>query len=356
MSLGYIKYKLQKGEDLEEISRSYKISVEELRAFHNRHCRLDSLIGGTQIPKHVKELYLPQEIFMEEGEVYSTAPKTAEKSLKRSSFKKNRTYGVIQKRFTNDVQDSQIHFKVEVGNEQDEDLPYNQVIVKKHKTYYNEKEVESNIEEMYERLDQTLYPLHLNLNQDGTIDSIVNKSQIRSRWLRKTEFDLLEYYVGDLSEQIIKKIDKVFKDLAVHEKKLTDSLFYTFFFMPLYVNYDENHQFTQALEVPIFPFQKKVNFSLIQKMDPEISPTQKIYVRLTGTCKDERTYVDMETGKRIAPQPRKEEEQAEMGSLEGTYKLHAKDKTLFSANVAVHLASSPQERKKITVEIYELKT
>ena len=99
-------------------------------------------------------------------------------------------YGVIHETFENDKQKSQIHYWIKIGNEVGGDLPYNQIYVRKYQTFLNEQEPDTNIDQLYQKLDQLLYPLQLSLHNDGTINSIVNKQEISDRWFKgkRSEF------------------------------------------------------------------------------------------------------------------------------------------------------------------------
>lgn len=349
------KYRIQKGDTLESIAKKLNITVEGLRSFHNQHCELENLLGPKL--KKIPELYI-QSYSSYVDNTISTDTKVdltqalSNNILKRRYTKINKTYGVIQEIFENEEKIIQIHYIVKIGNDVSTQLSYNQLYIRRYKTYVDEKEIDGNIEHFSEQLDQILYPLKISLDEKGVPLSIINKKEIEARWFEEKRKQFIRYYNGNLAKVLLRKLDNFFTHIGNYESQILNSLFYTFFFMPLYVPYGENREYHYEKEIPIFPFKKKVNYKISQKLDNKKSASGKIFVHMEGVCIEERTGVEIAQGISIS----KEDSMINItpeGKLKFTYKLDDKTKILFSAIGYISLKINSQITRKIKIKIYE---
>lgn len=328
--------KISKGTTLENLADFFNLTKEQLKRYHNIYCPLEDLIGY-DIPEHVTIIYVPpqdneirEKIFNPNGGNFIGYRHKNTLDNKKSYHKK---YGVIQKFFHNDEEKLNIHYETEIKKK---DL---RVEISRHPVYINRQTPELMVEQIADKIGSILYPLELEINENGTIKDIFNFKEIHDRW-KKLKPDLKDYYRGQIAEDFILKVETQLKRRKTLQK-ISGNIFYLLFFLPLYGTFDKEKQYTFSLGIPFWDKNQRTLFEITLLVDEEISETHKFIIKAKGKRIDEEnTSIN-----------KKKNLKAD-GFFDFTYKLNSKDNSIFA--IYGEMGIKTQElNKKITFECYE---
>ncbi|MCY0970727.1 hypothetical protein [Chryseobacterium wangxinyae] len=330
---------------LSELAEHFGLQPEELRWFHNRFCPIKDLIDP-DIQSHVEVVYVPFP-GLETGYFASTKKK---KPLYQKTnclnvprvFKKN--YGIIQTVQENEGEKLTIHYETELKK-----IDKNQIFISRKPIYINQKRPDMVMEQIADEVGSVFYPLQLELYENAKLKRIANFPEIQKRWKIKKQ-QLASYYKGEIAEKLLNRIDKQLDYRGKTQRGILDSLFFTLYFFPLYELFSDNKTHTFQVSLPIFPKVPRVLFEITLRIDEEISETQKFVIMAKGKCIDPRTETEIANGKEMH-NPINKGEMAE-GNLDFTYRLNAKDNSIYSiwGQLELKIAS---KAKKISFECYE---
>ncbi len=127
--------------------------------------------------------------------------------------------------------DIEIHYKIRIKRTQ------NSVEITKEKTYVNNQEVDKIVEQIFEKAEQVLYPLHIITDSGGDIIKISNAAEIAKRWTSDQRPKMKEYYVSEVADALLKQLDHVFKDINAKMSCYPEIYFTNYFFLPVYKSY-----------------------------------------------------------------------------------------------------------------------
>ena len=321
--------KISKGTTLEELAAYFHLTREQLKRYHNTYCPLEDLIGH-DIPEHVTIIYVPPEdketrekIFNPKGGNYINYKS---KNTLASSGSFNKRYGIIQKTFINGEEKLKIHYETEIKKNN------NKVEIKRNSVYLNYQRPDLIVEQMADKIGNIMFPLELGLYEDGTISEITNQQALLDRWL-KLKPELEDYYKGEETAKIFQRVGKKIKSRSQTLNGIKNSLFYIMYFFPLYEKFNEEKQYIFQINIPFGAGLGKIPFEITLSLIEEISKTHKFLIRTEGKSVNLNPF---------------NETNDEKGYFDFTYKLNAKDNSIFSIYGEVGLLD-----KKITFECYE---
>lgn len=340
MSISQKTCKISKGTTLKELANFFKLTEEQLKRYHNTYCPLDDLIGH-DIPNHVTIIYVPPEdkelrekIFNPKGGNFVNY-KSKNTLDNKGSFDK--TFGIIQKTFINGEEKLKIHYEIEIKKSN------NIVEIKRKSVYLNHQRPDLIVEQMADKIGNIMYPLELELNDDGTIKETNNQQAILDRWLRLKP-ELEDYYKGRESEEIFQKVGKNIRSRSKFLHRIKDSLFYVMYFFPLYEAFNDDKKYTFQMYLPLEENSEKVPFEITLSLNEEVSKTNKIFIKAEGKSKSPMSY--------STQIPQNENQPTNEGYFDFTYKLNSKDNSIFSIFGEMGFESQ-KLNKKITFECYE---
>lgn len=335
--------KISKGTTLKELAIFFKLTEEQLKRYHNTYCPLDDLIGY-DIPAHVSIIYVPpddiearEKIFNPKGGNYVNY-KSKNTLDNKGSF--NKRYGIIQKTFINGKEKLKIHYETEIKKNN------NKVEIKRNSVYLNNQRPDLILEQMADKIGNTIYPLELELNDDGSIKGINNQQAILDRWLMLKP-QLEDYYKGKESEQLFQKVGRNIRSRSKFLHKIKDSLFYVMYFFPLYETFNDDKKYIFKMNLPLEENSGKMPFEITLSLNEEISKTNKFLLRAEVRSIDYTLY-DINI-----PQNKNDNQPTTEGYFDFTYKLNSKDNSICAIYGEMRLKSQKLE-KKITFECYEL--
>ena len=167
MKEDFIRVKTKGYPTLEDLATEYNITMQELVEFHNARCSVVDLLS-ISFPKYLESVYMPADKYMTRQDIT-----LASTQLRLQSITSDKEYGVHIKYSPKQLQ---IHYKIKVNRNQQK------VTLFKERVFINNKGVERVVEQMFEKMDKTMYPLELMTTSNGKIDSIANDTEIVKRW------------------------------------------------------------------------------------------------------------------------------------------------------------------------------
>lgn len=316
----YIKLKINGLLDLEVLEKEYQISKQDIIKFHNQHCEIGDILP-LHLPKYVPFLFLPKKNFEDRNLEFV---KTSD--LKYPIGISQKKYGVIIKYLHSNTQ---IHFEVDI--KRDGYL----VEIKKGKNFINNTEVENTIEKLFEKAEQAIYPIKIAVDNKGFFFKIENEQEIQDRWEKEYSSKLKEYYVGEIAEDILKKMDITFRNMKSRQSYLSQNSFYKLFFLPVYQLYS-GYSKDDSFSFYFAKIQSDINFNVKYTLEKEYTRGNKIALRISGNEAD-NYWIKKE----------------EKGCLDWLYKFHRDTHDLFSVTGSVSTFERGKEIK-IEVQIFEI--
>lgn len=316
----YIKVNINGLLDLEKLSQEYQISKKELVHFHNSYCEISELLP-LDLPKYVPFIYLPKNNFeTKKSQLLQT------NILKYPLGKSEKNYAVVLKYL---YADKQIHFEVNVKKDE------NIIEINKRKSYINNQEIDNIIEKLYETAEQAIYPLKVSATNNGSLSKIENEKEIYERWQKKYFPKLKEYYVSQTADEILEKMNLIFKDLNSKRNFLSNSFLYKLFFLPVYQTYPN---YTKESETSFYfaNIQKPIFYDIQFFLNREYTRGTKIALQINGKERKD---------------PIKEREK--VGTVDLLYKFQKDTQELFSITGSVSTFDKEKELK-IEFQIFEI--
>ncbi|MGI9653031.1 hypothetical protein [Chryseobacterium sp. RLHN22] len=318
---GIIKLETASFLNIQEVADEYRLSVSELVNFHNQHCLASELLTLT-LPKFVKFVYLPTKYYESRQ---AQLLKSNNLLLPQTNSKK--IYG-IQLKFS--VSDLTIHYKVNVNRS------INGIVeIIKQKTFVNDYEVEHQIEQLSEKAVNAMYPLQLLLNENGSVQQIVNHEEIKRRWDTEVHPELSRYYVGEVAENVIKIMNSHYNKLKDATVFFERNIFFNLFFLPVYRRY-----FGFNVKQAIHFYFAKINFmatySVVLSLQKEFTQSNRIALRITG---EESSSLFKKGNKK--------------GKIDLLYKFHKESHEVFSITGSVSCFEVDDEHT-VNIRFFEL--
>lgn len=307
--------------DLEKFAKEYDMAADELVKFHNQHCNLQEIITRG-LSKYVSHIYIPTEKYLVRQ---TRLLKTLNLMLPDTNSIKN--YGVIQKFLPKELQ---IHYQIKIKRSQ------NHMEITKEKSFVNHREISRTIEQLFEKAQQTLYPLQISLDTNGGLRSIENTETINKKWTEDVLPQMKTYYQSETTDEIFEKLNNAFKHLAQKKNLLKRNIFYSLFLLPIYQDY---HAKTKKDSLQIFfnTIAEEINYEVEYSLQPEFTRGNKIALQITGM--EEETFLN---------------KNREKGKIELLYKLDKETQEIFSITGFATTFNNDIEQK-IEFQLYELK-
>lgn len=241
-----------------------------------------------------------------------------------------RNYGVKFKYFKEDNEFTQIHFAVEVIYKGELQNGSHYFSINKKKIFIDNKAPDLIIEQLAEKAGSCLYPMEILTSPEGPFQEIVNYEAIKKRWDAQ-KIELENYYVGEISDKIIKKLNGMYSSKQRLELAIKEDLFLKLFFMPIYRKHI-NRIAEYAVDVAFIPSFRPREYQIVQEVSPFLTKSKKQQIHLKGVH-------DFGAGKT---------------SLEFNYKINNETKSIFSIVGKIDLEAENNTTKQIYVEIYQL--
>lgn len=276
-------YKIAKGDTLQGVAKKLDIDVQELRRYHNMHCKISDLIEA-DFKRYSKFLILaPEESQIESNVVI----------VKKVGFGKDNKLPFLPRGISKDYS---VQYTSEVGDRIDKmEMAVRVKWIATDKNNYNLFEIRRSLnlfiddnepdriyDELGAKIVEVLYPLKIVVDDIGKWIDIYNYDEIVSRWESKKS-EIFEYYREDarVSQELIK--------LAQYSLTSSDKLFETLssdyflksFFNGIHTTYSDDYLLNEKISLPIEKSVKSI-FEIEQKVAPNLNDQSLIEVEQNG--------------------------------------------------------------------------
>lgn len=277
----YKKVKVEGILNLKEFSGEYEMTPEELIGFHNKHCSFRELLT-LSLPKYVEYIYIPSDKFeIRDKKLLKSA------TLDLPAVSSEKIYGVVIKFLPKDLQ---IHYRIKIKR-----TPFYLELIKE-KTFINNQEVDKIIEQLFEKAEQVLYPLHISVKKNGGLDNIINHEQIANRWKTDCLPQLKDYYQSETTDQILKQLDQAYANLNLKKGMFERNIFYKLFFLPVYKGY-ANFFRKDFLQIYFSSLSRNAGYTIEYSLYKEYTKGNKIALKITGTEEEDGFNKNSSKGK-----------------------------------------------------------
>lgn len=274
-AIEFVKYTLEKGDTVESVAQKFDISINWLISVHNINVEIKDKIQSQYdgFPKHLTSIYLTEEV------VKNLEKKSERKTANvvcAATFYKSKTYGFQVINYEKETLLNKIHYILEMVYKKNENK---QIVleINRKQVYINNKQPDTIIEQLANKISETIFPLQLQVSGNGEIESLANHKEIVERWKTNKE-KLSSYYKGDIAEKIIAKATNFFKNKYILTESLTENWFFNLFFKPIYGNYSSKKEISYN---STFPFESN-EFEMTQNLEDVYSKTNKVIVNTKG--------------------------------------------------------------------------
>lgn len=328
----FVKLPLKDGDTIESVAKDLNVNIELVMLMHNHEAIMFDKIKSRYegFPEHLTEIFVTKETI---DQVEESKQIKADYAFFADKFYEKRTYGFSLENFENDVLKTKIHYEVDMVYVRNQ---YNQNIleVNRKQVYINNKEPEILIEQLANKIAETIFPIQVKLSGQGEIVAITNHDDVKKRWAKKQE-DLLEYYEGDLSDKIIAKANICYTNDGFLLDSLSKNWFFNLFFKPIYGSYTPLREIKYNTEFPVNG-NNTTEFEITQTVEKVYTKNNKLVIYAVGN-NTENNIAQQETNYKTTIQ----------------YKLNGSDNTKNSIN-GLFTATNNNQTTKIEVEIIQL--
>jgi len=272
--------------------------------------------------------------------------------LRLNASKFNRTYGVsliigAEKQLQN------FHYEIRLSYTLLNDQQYI-VEINKERVYVNDKPAEQMVDEFAEKCGNTLYPLKVLTDVNGTFIKIVNYNQLQERWYDNRK-KLQEYYTGDMVDNLLFAMDKAMSNESHINKVIKSDWFFSLYFTPLYIinnNADGNEG---ELKLPLIAYTDPLKFDISQSIDATPTESKTFEIKQLGTCSDNRSAEDLLKGLSAPLSGVLNDVHTTVnGTAELTYKLYLNDHTI-SSIIATSTVIVATQKRSADIQVYHLR-
>jgi hypothetical protein len=323
----YLIHKIKKGDTIESLATELGISTDEVRGFHNVHCKNDDTIGYL-LPTHITELYVYPHIREIKKENYPTATFESGYVLRANPKKGKANYGVTYT-ITNGEVVHKLSYQLSLECKQTSNghLLYE---INKQEVYIDNQEADLMADQLAEKVAQVLYPLQVIINPEGRFTGIHNFEAIKKRW-KTAKAKLQEYYQGEWANKYLDLTEATLESEPSLQRALSGDWFLSSFFAGIYTYYSRYYKFENRVAFPVLPHVAPLVYKVEQKTDEYLDEDGQFIIEQNGILDDERAMVDIQNGLSFANYAlQNPDAEKAKGEFRSKYFLNPKDNTIKS--------------------------
>lgn len=255
-------------------------------------------------------------------------------------------YGMLIRHFEGEQETLKLHYALSVtGTGSNTELP--EVSVDREQVYINNHAPDLLAEQFANDIGKCVFPVKLSLNANGTLDKVTNEVEIRTRW-NSAKTALGQYYKGNVADAVFEQMEAQLSSGKFITANLKRDLFFALYFQALYYNYTPGDTRSSNIHFPFVAFGTPVLFAA--RCTPEADDTgNKLVLRLTGNCTDERSYKDIINRKILPSQPGAN---SSRGFLDLCYKLYPDTHVIYAITGIIQLSDGGNNSRSIAVELF----
>lgn len=287
-------YAIQKGDTLQKVAQELGIAPQELRRHHNIYCEISDLIEA-DFPSHLKILLLPP------TKIEVTANPTINTKPRKVSLINGHTLPFLP---AGSKKKYDVHYVLENGEEKDT-IHFESIVKwiavdpkgfhffevdRMTKTYINNSEPDTMLEELAAKTAEIIYPLQIVVDHTGKWIDVHNYKQILDRWENKKR-EILDYYEGEVTQIHIEQTEQSLTSKAALYDSLRSDLFLRGLFNGIHINYTANYEFENNISFPLIK-DEEASFIIEQKIAPFLEDGKWIKVEQKGEYIDTDFDID----------------------------------------------------------------
>lgn len=282
-------YTIQKGDTLQSVAKQLNLTPEEIRAYHNIYCELPDLIGY-DFSNNLKTLILSQTPREDKENV---SKRSAPNFIQLKSILKKINYGVMFTVTTGD-EVTTMHYEVSVQCVDKQPSEHHLFEINRvSKIFINHVEADTIINELAEKVSESLYPLVLVVNKNGRWEEVYNTVEIKKRWANHKQKIVAEYQGREIENYLA-----VFEQSIDNKSSLNESLqkdwFLNAFFSGIYMKHNEELTSESTVDFPLLVNSNPLRYSINQTIDKYLDESNNICLSRDGILKDDRCKADFE--------------------------------------------------------------
>ncbi len=354
----FLRYKVTSTDTIESIAKKHHLDIEDLKEYHNNKSSIyDRILFG--IPEHVKEIVLPPKGFtLNNGKevwdkIYGDKPVHVKLSYSgkfyNTKFIGDLAYAVF-KTIETASNKTTIKYHVSIRFYVNDNNKHYVSIDVTSSTYINNEEPDLITDELAISCMKSLYPIVLQLDNDGLLVEIQNHDAILSRW-KKQKIINLTYYKGKVAENYFQLFEQALASKSSLLHFLKKDWFFQVYFNKIYAKYTPNYDLESVLSFSILPNTTPVQFTVRQEVDTYLK-NQQIKIELKGLCSDPRSRTELENGNYFPAMIHKNPIPV-VGKYRALYFLHPRTKKIKAAFLECSLKL--EQEKRISISISEIK-
>lgn len=282
-------YTIQKGDTLQSVAKQLNLTPEEIKAYHNIYCELPDLIGY-DFSSNLKILILSQN---PKEEKETNSKRLAPNFLHLKSIQKKMNYGVM---FTITSGDEVTTMQYEVSIQCLDKQPNENHLFEINRTskiFINNFEPDTIINELAEKVSQSLYPLILVVNKNGKWEDVYNSVEIKKRWA-KNKLKILDEYQGREVENYLTAFEQSIDNKSSLIESLQKDWFLNTFFSGIYIKFNEELSCVSTVDFPLLINANPLKYTVKQTVDKYLDESNNICLNWNGVLDDARFKEDFE--------------------------------------------------------------
>lgn len=280
---------LQSGETLQSVAQHYGLTPQELRQYHNTYCVLADLIGY-EFAAHLKTVLVPHEPLAVKA---TTLQLVAPRFIDLKAIRKKINYGVMFTVTTgNEV--TTMHYEVSVQCVDKQPSEYHLFEINRtSKIFINNLETNTIMNELAEKVSESLYPLVLVVNKNGRWKEVYNSVEIKKRWANHKQ-KIVDEYQGREIENYLAVFEQSIDNKSSLNESLQKDWFLNAFFSGIYMRYNEELTSECTVDFPLLVNANPLRYSINQTIDTYLDESNNICLSRDGILKDDRCKADFE--------------------------------------------------------------
>lgn len=290
----YNIYELKESDTVKSIAKFLGKTEWEIYTFHNLYANQDEVMS-VEFGKNQKVLFITPDFTQND---INLVPKVIFESGSILRFKpslKKLNYGIMYK-FIIGSNITVINYEVSV--QCIEKLPQQNFLFELNRTskvFIDEKETDSILEQLAEKVSEVIYPLVILVDEYGILNDIYNVDEIKKRWENKKD-KIFDEYQGEDIENYLRVCELNFESKSNLKSCFVNDWFLNVFFNGIYQNYYDDLSFNSDILIPIVTDSTPVKYQITSLIDKYLDENGNIIIEQEGILIDNRTKDDIQNG------------------------------------------------------------
>ncbi len=208
-------------------------------------------------------------------------------------IKETKVYLVSVKYYSNDEEQPSKRLDYKIALRSAESTINHLIAVEKFDYTINNQQPNLILEELFNEINKSIYPIHLNINRYAAIESIVNLEDIKFRW-KKKKSELKQQTTGKTFYDICREFEKVCNNPLKFEMTFEKDLFFTLFFNTFYRNYHKDKNKKATYNFPIVPYAQPLQYKGSWTLEPKLTKFETLKLNFRGNHTSDMFESDLE--------------------------------------------------------------